>query len=79
MDNINIKHVVDDHTLACINKMNTWSHQKLINMKTILLKIDEDNDIFEMRIGNEVYTLDNVYLSEYGDLFDELNMAIEIN
>ena len=22
-DNINIKHVVDDHTLACINKMNT--------------------------------------------------------
>ena len=48
-------------------------------MKTILPKIDEDNDIFEMRIGNEVYTLDNVYLSEYGDLFDELNMAIEIN
>ena len=47
-------------------------------MKTILLKIDEDNDIFEMKIGNEIYTLDNVYQSEYGDLFDELNMAIEI-
>jgi len=47
-------------------------------MKTILLKIDEDNDIFEMRIGNEIYTLDNVYQSEYADLFDELNMAIEI-
>ena len=46
-------------------------------MKTILLKIDEDNDIFEMRIGNEVYTLDNVYQSKYGNLFDELNMAIE--
>ena len=46
-------------------------------MKTILLKIDEDNDIFEMRIGNEVYTLDNVYKSKYGNLFDELNMAIE--
>ena len=48
-------------------------------MKTILLKIDEDNDIFEMRIGNEVYTFDNVYQSKYSKLFDELNMAIEIN
>ena len=50
---------------------------KLITMKTITIKIDEDNDIYEMRIGNEVYTLDNVYLSKYGDLFDELNYAIE--
>ncbi len=47
-------------------------------MKTILLKIDEDNDLYEMIIGNEVYTLDNVYQSKYGDLFDELNIAIEI-
>jgi len=46
-------------------------------MKTITLKIDEDNDLYEMRIGNEVYTLDNVYQSKYGNLFDELNMAIE--
>ena len=46
-------------------------------MKTITLKIDEDNDLYEMRIENEVYTLDNVYLSKYGNLFDELNMAIE--
>ena len=56
-------------------------------MKTITIKIDQDNDIYEMAISKEVrseiwtevYTLDNVYLSEYGDLFDELNMAIEIN
>jgi hypothetical protein len=46
-------------------------------MKTILLKIDEDNDLYEMRIENEIYTLDNVYKSKYGNLFDELNMAIE--
>ena len=46
-------------------------------MKTITLKIDEDNDLYEMRIENEVYTLDNVYKSKYGNLFDELNMAIE--
>ena len=58
-------------------------------MKTIILKIDEDNDIYEMAISKvvpgivgictEVYTLDNVYESEYSELFDELNMAIEIN
>jgi|TARA_B110000444_G_C18646611_1_gene504059 hypothetical protein len=47
-------------------------------MKTILLKIDEDNDIFEMSIDNKVYTLDNVYQSKYSKLFDELNFAIEI-
>ena len=60
---------------------------KLITMKTILLKIDEDNDIYEMWIAKkgrsktwtEVYTLDNVYESKYSELFDELNMAIEIN
>ena len=34
-------------------------------MKTILLKIDEDNDLYEMRIENEIYTLENVYKSKY--------------
>ena len=47
-------------------------------MKTIILKIDEDNDIYEMIVGNEVFTLDNVYDSLYSALFDELNMAIEV-
>ena len=47
-------------------------------MKTITIKIDEDNDIYEMSVDNKVYTLDNVYQSKYGNLFDELNMAIEI-
>ena len=47
-------------------------------MQTITIKIDEDNDIFEMSIDNEVYTLDNVYESKYADLFDELNFAIDI-
>jgi len=46
-------------------------------MKTITLKIDENNDLYEMRIGMEIYTLENVYKSKYGNLFDELNMAIE--
>ena len=48
------------------------------NLNTITIKIDEDNDIYEMTINETVYTLDNVYDSEYGNLFDELNMSIEI-
>ena len=47
-------------------------------MKEIILKIDEDNDIYEMTVNNEVFTLDNVYESEYSELFDELNMSIEV-
>jgi len=46
-------------------------------MKEIILKIDEDNDIYEMKVNGKVYTLDNVYESEYSQLFDELNMSIE--
>ena len=47
-------------------------------MQEILIRIDEDNDIYEMSINGKVYTLDNVYDSEYGKLFDELNMSIEV-
>ena len=47
-------------------------------LKTITIKIDEDNDIYEMTVNNVTYTLDNVYDSEYSVLFDELNMAIEV-
>ena len=45
--------------------------------REIILKIDEDNDIYEMTVNGKVYTLDNVYESEYSKLFDELNMSIE--
>ena len=47
-------------------------------VNTITIKIDEDNDIYELTINETVYTLDNVYDSEYGNLFDELNIAIEL-
>ena len=47
-------------------------------MQEILIRIDGDNDIYEMSINGKVYTLDNVYDSEYGKLFDELNMSIEV-
>ena len=44
----------------------------------ITIKIDEDNDIYEMTVNNVVYTLDTVYESEFGQLFDELNISIEV-
>ena len=43
----------------------------------ISFKIDEDNDIYELTVNSEVYTLDNVYNSEYGELFDDLNIIID--
>jgi len=42
--------------------------------KIITIKIDEDNDIYEMTVNNEVYTLDNVYESKHAELIDELNI-----
>ena len=47
-------------------------------LKTITIKVDQDNDIYEMTVNNVTYTLDNVYESQYSELFDELNMAIEV-
>lgn len=43
----------------------------------ISFKIDEDNDIYELTVNNKVYTLDNVYESPYGELFDDLNLTID--
>ena len=43
----------------------------------ISFKVDEDNDIYELTVNNEVYTLDNVYGSKYGKLFDDLNIIID--
>ena len=47
-------------------------------LKSITIKIDEDNDIYEMTVINVTYTLDTVYESQYSELFDELNMSIEV-
>ena len=46
-------------------------------VNTITIKIDDDNDIYEMTVNNVTYTLDNVYESEYSQLFDELNLLID--
>jgi hypothetical protein len=39
--------------------------------------VDDDNDLYELTINNSTYTLDNVYDSPYGNLFDELNILID--
>ena len=46
-------------------------------VNTITIKIDEDNDIYEITINNVTYTIDDVYDSEYSKLFDELNLLID--
>ena len=46
-------------------------------LKEITFKIDEDNDIYEITINIVTYTLDDVYDSEYSELFDELNLLID--
>ena len=45
---------------------------------TILLKTDEDNDIYEITIDGKTYSLDTIYESPYGKLFDELNFAVDV-
>ena len=39
--------------------------------------VDDDNDLYELTINNSTYTLDSVYDSPYGNLFDELNILID--
>ncbi len=46
-------------------------------IKEISFKIDEDNDLYSITINNETFTIDNVYDSKYGNLFDELNILID--
>ena len=46
-------------------------------INTISFKIDQNNDLYEITVNNETYTIDDVYDSEYGELFDELNIVIE--
>ena len=58
--------------------MQQLNNNNMNKVNTITIKIDEDNDIYEMPVNNVVYTLDNVYESEYSQLFDELNMSIEV-
>ena len=43
----------------------------------ISFKVDPDHDLYEFTVDNKVFTIDNVYDSEHGELFDDLNMLID--
>ena len=43
----------------------------------ISFKVDQDNDLYELTVDNKVFTIDNVYDSKHGELFDDLNMLVD--
>ena len=50
--------------------------------KNISFKIDENNDIYQITIDNNTYSIDgiefpDVYETKYGNLLDELNILID--
>ena len=50
--------------------------------QNVSFKIDEDNDIYQITIDNNTYSIDgiefpNVYETKYGNLLDELNILID--
>ena len=57
--------------------MKQINNNNMNKLNTITIKIDDDNDIYEMTVNNVTYTIDDVYDSEYSKLFDELNLLID--
>ena len=47
-------------------------------IEEVTFKIDEDNDLYEITINNKTYDIYEVYDSPYGNLFDELNILIDL-
>ena len=48
----------------------------------VSFKINEDNDIYQITIDNDTYSIDgidfpDVYETKYGNLLDELNILID--
>ena len=65
-------------TYATFVKFNGIEEENVHNVcRTVIMMNDWDRGQV-LQVGNEVYTLDNVYQSKYSKLFDELNFAIEI-
>jgi len=60
-----------------VSSILTTSTNIITMIKQLTFKIDEDNDLYELTVNSNTYTLDNVYDSPYGNLFDELNILID--
>ena len=66
-----------NEVMVYVSSILTTSTNIIIMIKEITFKIDEDNDLYEITVNNTTYTLDNVYDSPYGNLFNELNILID--
>ena len=60
-----------------VSSILTTSTNIITMIKQLTFKIDDDNDLYELTVNSNTYTLDNVYDSPYGNLFDELNMLVD--
>jgi len=60
-----------------VSSILTTSTNIITMIKQLTFKIDDDNDLYELTVNSNTYTLDNVYDSPYGNLFDELNILID--
>ena len=60
-----------------VSSILTMSTNIITMIKQLTFKIDDDNDLYELTVNSNTYTLDNVYDSPYGNLFDELNILID--
>ena len=60
-----------------VSSILTMSTNIITMIKQLTFKVDDDNDLYEITVNKSTYTLDNVYDSPYGNLFDELNILID--
>ena len=62
---------------SCEFDSHTTTKYSDMKINNVAFKVDEDNDLYEITVNKSTYTLDNVYDSPYGNLFDELNILID--
>ena len=63
--------------MVYVSSILTTSTNIITMIKQLTFKIDDDNDLYELTVNSNTYTLDSVYDSPYGNLFDELNILID--
>jgi hypothetical protein len=71
------KLVRKNEVMVHVSSILTTSTNIITMIKQLTFKIDDDNDLYELTVNSNTYTLDNVYDSPYGNLFDELNILID--
>ena len=49
-----------------------------MKLHNLSIKVDEDNDIYELTVNDQTFDIYTVYESPFGDLFDDLNLLIDL-